>query len=140
MAFNYTLMKARAGVAENLFEEGDALKLDDTFSQLRPDSPFKLSDMLSPAFDPKKSLQTLISQGRPVPPPMKELAELRPAPIVRRMCMYTPEKVASEHRARAKKRRETSLNTTVCEPSRGTVQRHRSHLSGSIPERFVVNG
>ena len=64
MKKNYEYMKLKAGLIDGEVEERDKLKVDEIFEKLRPDSPYKLSEMLQPSFNPKKKLDSMRKEGK----------------------------------------------------------------------------
>eukprot|EP01022_Parablepharisma_sp_SALTPOND_P013052 TRINITY_DN1714_c0_g1_i1.p6 TRINITY_DN1714_c0_g1~~TRINITY_DN1714_c0_g1_i1.p6 ORF type:complete len:155 (+),score=11.62 TRINITY_DN1714_c0_g1_i1:1339-1803(+) len=88
MRKNYEYMKQKAGLASNEKEEEDKLKVDDIFQKLRPDSPYKLSEMLNPGFNPKRKLDALARDGKNFEGKWRELAVECSAEEVKNYCLY----------------------------------------------------
>jgi hypothetical protein len=64
MRKHYDAMKRKAGLIETEIEDCDRLNIDEAFSRLRPGSPYKLTEMLHPQFNPKRKLEILVKEGK----------------------------------------------------------------------------
>ena len=51
---NFEFIRKSVGVSFNEPEKSDNLGVDEIFRNLRPESPYKLSEMVDPKFDPEK--------------------------------------------------------------------------------------
>jgi len=88
MRKNYEIMKQNIGLSMNEIDEPDKLKVDDIFEKLRPDSPYKLSEMLNPDFNPKKKLEDKAKSGKEIKIVWKEYATNNSAEEVKNYYMY----------------------------------------------------
>jgi len=55
MSRNYERIKQRVGINITEKKNGLGMNLDEAFKRLRPNSPYKLSEMISPRFNPRKN-------------------------------------------------------------------------------------
>jgi len=87
---NYKAMKMSTGITEEKLNLEDKLNLDRTFELVRPGIPFKLSEMLSPKFNPNDSIQKKISEGKEVLGATKKLAKIASPYEIMSAFMYIP--------------------------------------------------
>jgi len=101
MADNFKEMKCRAGLKDIDVVVPDEFKVDRMFSVLRPKSVYKLSEMISPQFNPKELIKQRLEEGWSVSKTDQELPEFVNPNKVRCIHLYKPN-TANEVIRRAK--------------------------------------
>ena len=77
MKNNYIEMKELIGIKKNMIEHDDKFSIDSVYKILRPESPYKLSEIINPEFDPKLVLKKRINEGLVITNNEKRMAEIK---------------------------------------------------------------
>lgn len=92
MRQNYDSMKRRAGLIDDQVDEEDKFHVDEIFGKLRPGSPYKMSEMIQPDFNPKRRLDALRREGRDMTHDWRSIVTECSAEEVRKICMYNADR------------------------------------------------
>ena len=82
------MMKKKTGLVDSDPGNGDLLNVDEAFKLLRPDSPYKLSEMLNPNFNPKNKLDLVLKRGKSLSKELKKAINKNSPSEVCSICIY----------------------------------------------------
>lgn len=94
MQSNYEGMKRRLSICREEKKDRDELGINTTFEVLRPESPYKLSEIISPCFDPKAITTKRMKEGKRVTGRERQLAEMGNPFAVKSVCFSASGKIA----------------------------------------------